>query len=178
LVEELIRRYKATMEHIAFILCAEREGNLITTNHYFSENLEKARKDRLYNAIHHKSAPNTWEGFGEKGKVVVEMDKLLSAAGIGNLEHTVQDIHDILKSYYHVARKRFVDNVCMQGTDYYLVSGPKSPLRVLSPMFIGNLTSDQLQAIAVEDSTSIQRRKELLNQIESLKEGRRILATA
>lgn len=36
-------------------------------------------------------------------------------------DHTVQDIHGILESYYKVARKRFVDNVCMQAVDYYLV---------------------------------------------------------
>ena len=46
LVNEILPIYKRTREHVAFILRTEREGNLITTNHYFSENLEKARAVR------------------------------------------------------------------------------------------------------------------------------------
>jgi hypothetical protein len=42
--------YKKTIEHVTFILRTERGGNLITTNHYFSENLEKACAARLKEA--------------------------------------------------------------------------------------------------------------------------------
>jgi hypothetical protein len=34
---------------------------------------------------------------------------------MSNIAHIVQDLSDILRSYYKVARKRFVDNVCMQA---------------------------------------------------------------
>src|SRR2546421_6161851 len=47
LMEKLLQIYKKTTEQVKFILRTEREGNLITMNHYFSENLEKARTDRL-----------------------------------------------------------------------------------------------------------------------------------
>lgn len=30
-----------------------------------------------------------------------------------NTDHVIQEIHDVLRSYYKVARKRFVDNVCV-----------------------------------------------------------------
>jgi hypothetical protein len=96
-------------------------------------------------------------------------------SGISNLKHTVQDIHDILKAYYTVVRKRFVDNVCMQATDYHLIFGPETLLKVFSPNFVGNLTSDQLEAIAEEDSTSIKRRRELHRQMESLRDGVKVL---
>jgi hypothetical protein len=76
------------------------------------------------------------------------VDNITKVAGIGNLQHTVQDIHDILKACYTVARKWFVNNVCVQGTDYYLVSGPETPLRVFSP-FVGDTTSEQLEAIGM-----------------------------
>jgi hypothetical protein len=46
---------------------------------------------------------------------------------MSNVDHTVQDIHDILESYYNVARKRVVDKVNMQAVDYHLVLGPGAP---------------------------------------------------
>lgn len=76
-----------------------------------------------------------------------------------NTEHAVRDIHDILRSYYKVARKRFVDNVCIQGTDYHLITGPDIPLRVFSPQFVVELSAERLEAVAGEDTTSIQQRK-------------------
>ena len=93
------------------------------------------------------------------------------------MEHTVRDIHDILKSYYKVARKRFVDNVCMQGTDCPLVTGPDTPLHVFSPQIIVELSAERLEAVAGEDITSIQQCKSVEKEVEILMEGRRILTT-
>ncbi|CAN9289910.1 unnamed protein product [Alternaria alternata] len=133
----------------------------------FSENLEKARVVRLKKAS--KDVPQIAATFGLINlENVTTTDHLERISGISNLKHTVQDIHDILKAYYTVARKRFVDNVCMQATDYHLVSGPEMPLKVFSPTFVGNLTSDQLEAIAEDDGTSIKRRREFHKQMESL----------
>jgi len=61
----------------------------------------------------------------------------------------------------------------MQATDYHLVTEPETPLGVFPPAFVGNLAVDQLEAIAGEDSVSIQRRRELSRQIEILREGRK-----
>ena len=113
----------------------------------------------------------------EDSNVPTKSENFARAAGIENPKHTVQDIHDILEAYYGVARKRFVDNVCMQATDYHLVSGPETPLGVFCPTFVGKLTSSQLEAIAGEDRASIQRRRQLGKQIECLREGKKALAT-
>ena len=176
LIEDMIPIYKKAIDQVKFIIRTEREGNLITTNHYFSENLEKARAERLKKAS--EEVPQIAATFGLINlENVTTTDHLERISGISNLKHTVQDIHDILKAYYTVARKRFVDNVCMQATDYHLVSGPETPLKVFSPTFVGNLTSDQLEAIAGEDGTSIKQRRELHKQMESLRDGVKVLAT-
>lgn len=65
----------------------------------------------------------------------------------------------------------------MQGTDYYLITGPDTPLRVLSSEFVVDLSVEQLEAVAGEDTTSIRRRKAIEREIESLTEDRRILTT-
>lgn len=76
-----------------------------------------------------------------------------------------------------MARKRFVDIVCIQATDYHLVTGPDTPLRVFSSRFVVDLSNEQLEMIAGEDESTIRRRKVLEKEIESLKEGRRILTS-
>ena len=91
------------------------------------------------------------------------------------MKHTVRDIHDILNSYYKVARKRFVDNICMQGTDYHLITRPDTPLRVFSSKFVFELSAERLAVIAREDTTSIQQRKSIEKKMESLMKRRGIL---
>ena len=45
LLDEL-HRYRKVIEHIQFLLRTERSGKLLTTNHYFSETLDKLRFER------------------------------------------------------------------------------------------------------------------------------------
>lgn len=100
---------------------------------------------------------------------------LLNAANVSNAEHTVQDIHDILEAYYKIARERFVDVVCMQGADYYLVSGPDASVRFFSPAFVTELKPEALEMIAGESVSARKRRTGLICKIGNLESGRKIL---
>ena len=95
---------------------------------------------------------------------------------MSNEQYLVRDIHDILQSYYEVARKRFVDNVCKQATDHFLVNGPETPLRVFSPLFVSRMTDEQLERIAREEPHVEKQRTKLTNDIESLRKAKRVLA--
>lgn len=107
---------------------------------------------------------------------VVKWDDLTKiTSNASNLEHTVSDLHDILKAYYKVARKRFVDVVCMQAADFHLVTGPDTPIKVFSPAFVHGLTESQLENIAGEDIITKRKRAELKREIESLESGRKLL---
>lgn len=105
----------------------------------------------------------------------VPMEKVGALPNFDNAEHTVQDIHDILKSYYKTARKRFVDNICMQGAQYHVIDGPDTPLKVFSPRFVTELSDSQIEEIAGEDLRTRRSRKFLNKTIADLNEGRRIL---
>lgn len=122
LLDKLIQRSWNLVENVRYILRIERSGNI----HYFGETLDKSRSDRSRNRL----------GTG----VTVHVSR---KAPLSNVEHIVRDIHDILKSYYEVARKGFVDNVCIQGTDYH-----HTPLRVCSPQSIVELSAERLEAVA------------------------------
>ena len=91
-----------------------------------------------------------------------------------NLKHTVDDLHDILCSYYKVARKRFVDIVCMQAVDFFLITGHDAPIKVFSPQFVSELTNEQLESIAGEDLVSKRKREDLKRKIENLEAGKKI----
>ena len=89
-------------------------------------------------------------------------------------KHTVDDLHEILHSYYTVARKRFVDIVCMQAVDYFLITGHDAPIKVFSPKFVSELTDEQLEAIAGEDLVSKRKREDLKRKIDNLEAGKKI----
>ncbi len=110
-----------------------------------------------------------------QGKVVKLEAILTQGVNTGsNVKHTIDDLHDILHAYYKVARKRFVDNVCMQAADHFLVTGEDAPTKVFSPKFVSELTNEQLEAIAGEDLVSKRKREDLKRKIENLEVGKKI----
>lgn len=173
LLDKLTERYRKSIDHTRFILSVERSGTPLTTNHYFTDNLEKSRNARMKAQLQKNAF---WDQNQQSN--VVKLDAVLSSAtNSSNLKHTVDDLHDILKSYYKVARKRFVDVVCMQAADFHLVTGPDAPIKVFSPTFVGGLTPEQLEAIAGEDLVTRRKREELTRKIENLEVGKRIALT-
>lgn len=111
-------------------------------------------------------------GLGEKS---VRLSDLTRIHDMSNLQQTVQDIHDILKSYYKVARKRFIDNMCMQAADYHLVTGPAAPMPLFSPSWVYRLSPEQLEQIAGEESSVRGKRQRLQKQVKNLEMGRKIV---
>lgn len=111
------------------------------------------------------------KGYGD----VVQLDAILRTSTAGNTDHTIRDLHDILKSYYKVARKRFVDIVSMQAVDHHLVTGPAAPIKLFSPEFVSGMNAEQLERIAGEDVSTKRKREELKREIENLTNGKKIL---
>jgi hypothetical protein len=132
--------------------------------------------DRIQKALK-DIAQERFTRHGESEGKFVKLERIATAIPVGNAEHTVLDVHSILKSYYKVARKRFVDTVCMQGTDYHLLSGDGSPLRIFSPLFVSSLTNEQLESIAGEDPSSKRIRKAMKLEIKALEDGKKLLKT-
>ena len=106
---------------------------------------------------------------------VVRLEDMMQNHPQSNIEHIVQDLHDILFSYYKVARKRFVDSVCMQAADHHLISGDETPLALFSPAFVSCLNMEQLELVAGEDQRTRRRRAQLKRDIASLDEAKKIL---
>jgi hypothetical protein len=174
LQERLVDRYRAAVQHVDFIIRVERFGTPLTTDPYFNENLQKCKADRLEKLLGKHAEAQEGSAWHQRNKLV-RLDRIKQSMTVDNSEHTIQDIHDILKSYYNVARKRFVDTVCMQGSDFYLLTGPTSPLRIFGTAFVSGLSAPQLDLIAGEDISTKQLRMSLKNEIDALEKGKKLL---
>ncbi|PYH98935.1 dynamin [Aspergillus ellipticus CBS 707.79] len=173
LLDDLIEKYRQALSTTNFLLRIEREGTPMTQNHYLNSNLQKCRQERISS----EAKKSCFSVKYENGSAVecVKLTDLTQIHHTNNLQHTVEDIHDILKSYYKVARKRFIDNVCMQAADFYLVTGPEAPMNLFSPSWVYTLSPEQLENIAGEEASVRRKRKQLKRQIRDLEIGRKIL---
>ncbi|KAE8415055.1 P-loop containing nucleoside triphosphate hydrolase protein [Aspergillus pseudocaelatus] len=169
MMDNLLDKYQCALTQVDFLLHVERNQAPKTLNHYFNENLQRCRQERQRCKLESKVINDNYGGE------VVRLEDLTVLNHMSNSEYTVQDIHDILESYYKVARKRFVDNICMQAADYYLVTGPETPTKLFSSSLVNKLSNDELGDIAGEDASTVRRRINLKKTISELEEGRRIL---
>ena len=106
---------------------------------------------------------------------VVKLDDMMQNHPMSNADHAIQDLHDILHSYYKVALKRFADSVRMQAADHFLITGSKTPLTLFSPAFIASMTPEQLEEVAGEELTVKRRRVQLEKERKDLEDGKKIL---
>ncbi|KAJ5360070.1 dynamin [Penicillium concentricum] len=173
LMDGLIERYRKSLSMTDFLLKIEREGTPMSQNHYLNSNLQKGRQERIASAVK-KSSFSVDMHDGSK-RDCYQVSDLVRIHHMSNSKQTVEDIHDILKSYYKVARKRFVENVCMQAADFHLVTGPEAPMNIFSPSWVYCLSPDQLEHIAGEELSIRRRRHRLQKETQDLEAGRKIL---
>ncbi|KAF1964076.1 hypothetical protein BU23DRAFT_575979 [Bimuria novae-zelandiae CBS 107.79] len=170
LSDELTRRYQNAIACAGFLLKVEKSNIPMTMNHYFNDNLQRSRQERA--AAHVKK--NAFHN-GSHGMVVRLEHASQPVRSISNEQHVIQDIHDILKSYYKVCRKTFVDSVCRQSVIHYLLECDESPLALFSPMFVSQLSADALEEIAGEAPVLKRSRAQLTKEVASLAKAVRIL---
>ncbi|CAJ2513571.1 Uu.00g016900.m01.CDS01 [Anthostomella pinea] len=175
LVEELQEAYRHAMTHAKFLLEIEREGTPLTLNHYFNDNIQKSQVDRLMAAIEKLGTVSAQAGNAELGVFLSRSQLGSLSANKANSEHVREYMHDILKSYYKVSRKRFVDVVCQQAVNYFLLSGKNSPLKIFSTEMVLGLNEEQLDMIAAEDETVKLGREKLLRDIENFEAALKVL---
>lgn len=147
----------------------EMGGILQTTNHYFAENLAKNRQARY--ALRLKEYIEPRQRTSECGTpymLAFDPDDMVKKTYLSNEDSAVYDIHDILKAYYKVAMKRFVDTVVLQVAERHFL-GSNGPLKFFSPAYVGGLSDEELNSLAGEnEATSMERErlKTLLSQLE------------
>ncbi|KAL5402255.1 hypothetical protein PMIN04_013017 [Paraphaeosphaeria minitans] len=98
LLDDLYRMYRGAIDHTQFLLDIELDGTPATYNSNFNENLQKSRNERLRADLVPKRITDCKHG------TVVRLDDIVQSHSRSNARHTTLEIHDILCSYYEVAR--------------------------------------------------------------------------
>ncbi|RDW58965.1 uncharacterized protein DSM5745_11171 [Aspergillus mulundensis] len=172
MMDDLQKKYANAVAHTRFLLENERNDTLMSLHPSFTETLQSRPDSKMQKCITDKTFS---AGNVALGKVVRVDDIKAAMPGMSNRDYMVQQVHDILQSYYNVAQARFIDNVCMQSANYFLLSGPKSPMKLLSPTFVYRLSDQELADIAGEDPVIHRQRLQLSKEIEDLEVAKRIL---
>ncbi|KAK4150293.1 interferon-induced GTP-binding protein Mx1 [Chaetomidium leptoderma] len=160
LLERLQRAYQKAIDHANFLLDVEYNGTSITLNHYFFDGLDQTRSNRYQGRIKSTATAASKRRNGR-----------LSS----NVDHVCRDVHDILRSYYSVSRKRFVDLVCQYVVYHFLLDSEGSPLRLFDTKLVLGLSDERLEAIAGEDAATVMERERLGLEVKRLKAAIQIL---
>ncbi|KAI7081032.1 hypothetical protein KC356_g9344 [Hortaea werneckii] len=168
---------KQVHEHLAIHMSeAEKElGHLledeqqqpITYNHYYTDNIQKARQDASRDSINKIVKDTADEDFhgamhiSNNGFDVKRLVSALQKRVIVNMdEQACSEVRAGLDAYYKVARKTFVDNVCKQIIERHLLR----PLPDLfSPEIVAAYTDKDLGRVAAESEQALARRTYLLS---------------
>ncbi|KAI1812999.1 interferon-induced GTP-binding protein Mx2 [Poronia punctata] len=177
LVEKLCAAYRGAMDHARFLLDIERKGRLSTFNHYFNSNLQNKRAERVAGSLGKLSFLGHEVHNNRNTSMVVRVDDLKKHAAINkdNVQQVCEDIVDALMSYYKVSRKRFVDSICQQVVNHFLMDYDASPLKILCSDLIMGLNDDQLEMIAGEDAATKDQRQFLQREVEALEAAHKVL---
>ena len=157
---------EAASKQLKALLFDERGGILQTVNHYFADTLSKIREGRFMARL--KKA-----GL-ETGNFDINLENLVQNVHLSNEDQAVNDIHDVLKTYYKVALKRFMDNVVTSVVERELL-GPQASVHRLTPDFVLSLSDEELAATCAEDYTTSTSRCGLYDQIERLRKALEIV---
>lgn len=179
ITDDLTGTYGRAMDHANFLLSIECGDSTITCNPDFAASLQKNRKDRLdqrtaeVNEItYHSNSSKQTIPFLPKEKVL----KMITATP-APVDQICQDVHELLKIYYGLARSRFVDAIYQQVVDHFLLSDGASALRVFGPHRVIEMTGEQLGMIAAEDASTRRTRERLGQEITSLERALVVLRT-
>lgn len=87
-----------------------------------------------------------------------------------NDDQAVDDIHDILKSFYKFAMVRFYDNVVVQVVERCIL-GDDGAFQALTPELIGDMSDRTLEDIAGENYATSSARNELVSKMDRFERG-------
>ncbi|ERT03328.1 dynamin [Sporothrix schenckii 1099-18] len=172
--EPVLERYKNGRDQAVLLVDIERRQSPFTLNAAFNQGVQLARGERMRNMLE-KKAWHSQKSYGED-RLVINLDDVLSATTTKtNEQYLHQEIHDKLKSYYHLAVDRFVDNVFRQAVGYHLLFGPQGPLSVFTQAWVIDLDTDTLSQIVGEEDVTKARRQALKKRSSELKAALAIL---
>ncbi|KAI1822810.1 interferon-induced GTP-binding protein Mx2 [Xylaria intraflava] len=188
LLEELMASYKQALDNARFLLKVEREGTPLTLNNFLGKHRQQLQANRLAREAgklnptgrrhrHVVNHSNSWQLAEEdENDACIKLSQLKDLTiNKTNGAQVREYMHDLLSSYYTIARDRFVDLVYLHPINYYLLFGEKSPLKIFSTDMVMSLNEEQLDMIAAEGASDQQRREKLVREISNFEAALKVL---
>ncbi|KAI9932556.1 hypothetical protein MW887_008798 [Aspergillus wentii] len=142
-LDSLHNNIRAAHEELTQLLRDEAQ-HPITYNHYYTDNIQKARKSQSKEQLKeliNNARQQDWGGQCHFTNSIGEMERLISS----------------LQKHITVAMKTFVDNVCRQVIERHVLA--KLP-DVFNPVMVSTYDDDYLVRLAAESSQVCHRRAE------------------
>ncbi|KAF3920746.1 Dynamin [Dactylellina cionopaga] len=181
--ESLLRNLEEAKKELNKLLSDEKRFP-VTYNHYYSDNIQKARKDDLKKAIQTTIGDSTndqftpsWDSskrYTQQTMDAATLRKCIDSARVTvNMEsQACKEAATSLKAYYKVALKTFVDNVCRQVIERHILANLPE---IFSPVKVIQFSDEKILHL-VSESEEIQRGRHELQSLKSkLESGLSIL---
>ncbi|GFF56498.1 interferon-induced GTP-binding protein Mx1 [Aspergillus udagawae] len=161
-------------------LLDDEAGCPITYNHYYTDNVQRARNSRLRQDLGtslNNAINEDWNGRFHVSNSSDEISRLVASLQnhgviVDMEERACYEAHIDLDAYYKVAMKTFVDNVCRQVIERHILA--KLPT-VFNPMTIATFSDEDLVHLAAESPKFSKRRVEAIQLQEALEDSLRDL---
>ncbi|KZZ92844.1 Dynamin, GTPase domain protein [Moelleriella libera RCEF 2490] len=177
-IRVMLRGWLENAEHEAKIelgkLLEDERGSPMTYNHYFTDNVEKARLD-----IQAKALREVVDRLGEEqkylkvhlanpGEVSTFLSAVKSRTKVLMNEQACDEGLIQLNAYYKVAMKTFVDNVARQVIERHIMTPFPD---AFNPSFVCEMSEENLVRIGSEPRKQAIRRRKLLAETEALRKS-------
>jgi hypothetical protein len=172
-LEQIVKDLKGKT---AELLAPHQYGHPITYNHYFTETVQKVRKERsraeftriIQNFFGIESLnPSVPQPYGDMDYHPL-LDALMARNEPDLNRHACSEALDCMQAYYKVALKRFVDDVAVEVIETNIIAKLDD---ILSPIKVTYLAADVVTNVAGESEGSRVRRKQLTDQLDVLVRG-------
>ncbi|KAK3612992.1 hypothetical protein LTR56_027569, partial [Elasticomyces elasticus] len=178
-IESSLLESKQTSEEELLKLCEDEAQQPITYNHYYTDNVQKARQTSTRKWIKQAMEDASIEYYNGKlhiSNTAANGEKLLTALQrqvlIDMDDQACSEVLAGFSAYYKVARKTFVDNVCRQVIERHLL---RSLPMMFSPETVASYSDEEMKQIAGEGESTISKRRQLRVMHENLMAGFRDL---
>ncbi|KAK3954256.1 hypothetical protein QBC32DRAFT_384980 [Pseudoneurospora amorphoporcata] len=106
--DQLDDAYKCALAHAEFLVDSELLRRPYTYNHYFNENIKRPK------ATTAAAAQSANSNSISSSSINVKLSVPLQQSNRTHADQVKENIFDVLKSYYKIARERFVNGICQQ----------------------------------------------------------------
>ncbi|KAJ5110792.1 Dynamin [Penicillium argentinense] len=162
-------------------LIQDERGHPITYNHYYTDNIQKARHDEAKESIRtsvKKAAESDWGGNVYFSNTPHEMNRMILAlqkrVEVNMVDRACSEALTDLNAYYKVAMKTFVDNVCRQVIERQILSKLGGAFH---PTVVSKFSDEDLMRLAGESQKTSRQRVETVQLKQKLEASLRELST-